>query len=99
MKKGYVLVKFYFEGSRGTESGVYFDISGKISRIALIEQVIEREIAQSKSIPQPITVITYHIFDICLHLFSVCHQRRNKTIIFISIILIPSNLECFCVFG
>ncbi|WP_420386331.1 alpha/beta hydrolase [Roseivirga sp.] len=49
----YALLKYYFEGSRGTKSAVRFDDEGKITRIELIEQVIEREIEQSKSVHQP----------------------------------------------
>ncbi|GAB5565199.1 MAG: hypothetical protein Wins2KO_22620 [Winogradskyella sp.] len=52
-KKGFSLLRYYFNGSRGTNSGVHFNELGKISRIELIEQVIEREMAASKSVQQP----------------------------------------------
>lgn len=52
-REGYALVKYNFEGSRGTESGLHFDKSGKITRIELIEQVIEKEIELSRSVAHP----------------------------------------------
>ncbi len=53
MEEKYALVKYYFEGSRGTESKLYFDTAGKITRIELIEKVLERDMENGRSVPKP----------------------------------------------
>jgi hypothetical protein len=53
VEEGYALVKYYFKGSRGTESKLYFGTAGKITRIRLIEKVLEREMENGRSVPKP----------------------------------------------
>ncbi len=52
-KAGFALVNYSFEGSRSTESEIHFDESGKIVRIELVEQIVEREIEAKRSVPLP----------------------------------------------